>query len=219
MRPEIGVAPELDLQRRDVVSAVALGLQFVVVDYGVVAGDQLGYRIGQISSAVPAVSLHDGRLAAGFRNDQHPRVPDGGLAVGGGFHRQFDGLFDLRALGDVDVDAVFKVGCVQGHEGVVLVARVAREERLYRRLGQFHYPHAGSLPGRRRPWAGPTRREIRTGNRSHARKTPVFVVRGGIAQLAETLAGLLANLVDHAVSTISAYPDSSNSSARFLPPD
>ena len=60
---------------------------------------------------------------------------DRGMSVGGGLDHDFDRLFDHCSFGDVDEQAVFEVGGVQGHEGIVLVAGVARQVLLDRRFG------------------------------------------------------------------------------------
>ena len=44
VRAEVGVAAELDLERGHVEGVRAFGLQFVVVDYGVVARYDFGHR-------------------------------------------------------------------------------------------------------------------------------------------------------------------------------
>ena len=97
------------------------GLEFVVVDHGVVAGDDFGYRIGEIGAAgwglgagvrCTLVTFNDGRLASGFRYDQRR----GWLAVGWPLAEDSTitsmGSSITAPFGNVDEEAVFEVGGV-----------------------------------------------------------------------------------------------------------
>jgi hypothetical protein len=123
------------------------------------------------------------------------------MTVGGGLDHDFDGFFDHGSFGYVDEETVFEIGRIQGYEGVGLVAGVAGQVLFDGGLRKFGYSDArGGLGGRRRQSACPTWLKVCAGNGGHTGETPVFVVRGGEAQVGEALPRFFSDLVDHAAS-------------------
>ena len=132
MGREIAAAILLHLQGRKVERLLALQLQLGMLDHRVLTHAQLSHRVGPIDMVLQAnVALDNRRLAVVPHDDEVARVGQGGLPVRGGKEQQVDRRRKDQALRDVHERAVLHESRVESDKGVVLVAGVLSQVRLY----------------------------------------------------------------------------------------
>jgi hypothetical protein len=131
VRADGGVAGVVRVDQRDVVAAVVLLLQAVVVDVGVLGGADLRHRVGEgLAAAGADVALDHADLGAAIGDDQRPREARPRCVARGRHVHDVHGDRAGRVGGDVDERPVADEGGVQRRESLLAVSRAAAEVLL-----------------------------------------------------------------------------------------
>ena len=129
---DVTAAVLVDLQGRHVERGLALLLQPVMVDHGVLARHDLRDRVGEVDLVLyPDVTLHHCCLAATVHHYQVPGVRNGGLRRRRRDKQQVDWGRNTGPRRDMDERPVLHKGRVEGDKGVVLEAGVAGQMRFH----------------------------------------------------------------------------------------
>jgi len=100
MRGKVAAAALLHLQGRDVKCLLALALQLVVVDHGILARDDLGDGVGKIDLILQAgVAFNDFRLGAFTGDNQISRMRHAAFAIAGCQEKKIIGSSTTLPLG------------------------------------------------------------------------------------------------------------------------
>ena len=151
-----------------------------MIDHRAFAGHDFGDGVGEVPAGA-RVSLDDGALRVGADQDERARVDRRRKRLAGHIVCDFDRLLDHRAARHAQHRHVVQESGVQRHERVLIEAGVARQvssDLLRIHLFDAGRPYLNLC--RARPEAGPR-------DRRHVGEAPLFVVRGGEAQLREPL--------------------------------
>src|SRR3970040_1813438 len=103
----MGVAVLIDLYHRDVKRLAVLGLEFVMVEDGVLAHDNLGYRIGEAYACAQAdIAFDNGHVGLSLGYNQAPRERNERHVIGRGYMDHVHGLWENDPFREPEIRAV-----------------------------------------------------------------------------------------------------------------